>query len=719
MIFDLGLVRSIGYYTGAVFEVYDPTLGVPIGGGGRYDDLLGSFGAGRPAVGFALDVERLHIALAGEERGTGVVVAPAVMAMTGKSMTDWLDDLTIAVPRGALFEGTVELLASLGLDTTELRGNDRKLLFEDIGVITMRPSDVPTYVEDGAADLGITGKDVLLERGGRASDHGARERGRRQIYELLDLGYGRCTMVFATADRVNDRGEDPAAEALRRLGAMSVATKYPRIAARHLQETGRQGEIVEVKGSVELAPLTGLAEAIVDLTATGTTLRENGLVVREEIVECTARLIANPVAYKLKAAQIDQLLARLREQHRRRARPREPMRLQRLSIAQIDGLGGPLQAAAHLRSLVPARRERRGGRARDRGGRARTRRRRRAATTPRGFDTDGAAPRALLVPAEELDEALKLLDLELVAGLQVAIANVALVAQAGVSEDVAVELPQGQQVVLREVPVQAAAVYVPGGRAPYPSTVVMGVVTARAAGVIDVAVCAPPGRDGQIDPVILGACRLCGVERVYRMGGAQAIAALAYGTETVRRVDVIVGPGNLYVQEAKRSLSATVGIDGFAGPSDLLVVLGEDAGAARGGAGGAGHARAGRARRRQPRHRDLTVGACARRARARRSSGSWSNIPRWPTRHVRSCTPANARAAIELAECDRARASAADRRRARGARADGALRRLRVRRRRVRGRRSATTSRAPTTCCRPAARRGSARRSRRDSFAGA
>jgi ATP phosphoribosyltransferase len=228
-----------------------------------------------------------------------------------------LDGLTIAVPRGALFDGTVDLLASLGLDTTELRSNDRKLLFEDIGVITMRPSDVPTYVEDGAADLGITGKDVLLERsgrasGGRTSDLGARERGRRQIYELLDLGYGRCTMVFATADRINDRGEDPAAEALRRLGAMRVATKYPRIAARHLQEMGRQGEIVEVKGSVELAPLTGLAEAIVDLTATGTTLHENGLVVREEIVTCTARLIANPVAYKLKAAQIDALLERLR-----------------------------------------------------------------------------------------------------------------------------------------------------------------------------------------------------------------------------------------------------------------------------------------------------------------------------------------------------------------------------------------------------------------------
>jgi ATP phosphoribosyltransferase len=210
--------------------------------------------------------------------------------------------LTIAVPRGALFGGTVDLLGALGLDTDELRANDRKLLFEEIGVITMRPSDVPTYVEAGAADLGVTGKDVLLEQAPEQPGAGGRE-----VYELLDLRYGRCTMVLASK-----AGPDPAHEALRRLGVMRVATKYPRIAARHLEETGRQAEIVEVKGSVELAPLTGMVEAIVDLTATGTTLRENNLVVREEIVVCTARLIANPVAHKLKAARIDDLLAQLR-----------------------------------------------------------------------------------------------------------------------------------------------------------------------------------------------------------------------------------------------------------------------------------------------------------------------------------------------------------------------------------------------------------------------
>jgi len=211
--------------------------------------------------------------------------------------------LTIAVPRGALFDGTVDLLSALGLDTAELRSNDRKLLFEDIGVITMRPSDVPTYVESGAADLGVTGKDVLLEQSAQAPG----EEG-RVVYELMDLGYGRCVMVLATR-----AGADPALAALRRLGVMRVATKYPRIAARYLEETGRQAEIVEVKGSVELAPLTGMVEAIVDLTATGTTLRENDLVVREELFSCTARLVANRVSHKLKAGPIDELLSRLRE----------------------------------------------------------------------------------------------------------------------------------------------------------------------------------------------------------------------------------------------------------------------------------------------------------------------------------------------------------------------------------------------------------------------
>jgi histidinol dehydrogenase len=252
------------------------------------------------------------------------------------------------------------------------------------------------------------------------------------------------------------------------------------------------------------------------------------------------------------------------------------VRAERLGVEDVLRLGGPSGVAERLRSLVP------GGSSVEEdveviianvweGGDAAV------LDLTREFDTLGGDPRPLLVSAEELDEAIKGMALEVVAGLQVAIANVAQVAQAGVQGDVSVELPQGQRVTVRELPVRAAAVYVPGGRAPYPSTAVMGVVTARAAGVLDVVVCSPPGRGGEVDPVVLGTCRLLGVERVYRMGGAQAVAALTYGTQTVGAVDVIVGPGNLYVQEAKRQLSDRVGIDGFAGPSDLLVLFGGDA----------------------------------------------------------------------------------------------------------------------------------------------
>jgi ATP phosphoribosyltransferase len=206
-----------------------------------------------------------------------------------------MSPLKIAVPRGALFAHALDLLDRLGIDTSEVRTNERKLLFPASGIVTMRPSDVPTYVEAGAAALGITGKDVLMEQS------------ERDVYELQDLGFGRCTMVLATT-----AGADPAAEALRHLGVMRIATKYPKLAARWFERTGRQAEIVEVKGSVELAPLTGLVEGVVDLTATGATLRENGLVVREEIAVCTARLIANPVAHKLQAGAVDDLLERIR-----------------------------------------------------------------------------------------------------------------------------------------------------------------------------------------------------------------------------------------------------------------------------------------------------------------------------------------------------------------------------------------------------------------------
>lgn len=178
----------------------------------------------------------------------------------------------------------------------------------------------------------------------------------------------------------------------------------------------------------------------------------------------------------------------------------------------------------------------------------------------------------LLVEEAELERSVAALDPTVRSGLERAIENVRRVGEAGIEPDRTVDF-ETHSVTIRSAPVKRAAVYVPGGRAPYPSTVVMGVLTARVAGVPEIVVCSPP----PIDVVTLAACRLTGVKRVYRMGGAQAIAALAYGTESVAPVDVIVGPGNLYVQEAKHQVSAEAGIDGFAGPSDLVVVADGDA----------------------------------------------------------------------------------------------------------------------------------------------
>ena len=183
-----------------------------------------------------------------------------------------------------------------------------------------------------------------------------------------------------------------------------------------------------------------------------------------------------------------------------------------------------------------------------------------------------AAPQDFRVPAERVHAALDEISAEVRVGLDTAIANVERLAAAEVADELTVEMPEGQSVTLRELAVRRAGAYVPGGRAAYPSSVVMCCVPARVAGVAEIAVATPPGPGGAAHPAILAACALCGVEEVYLMGGAQAIAALAFGTGSVAPVDVIVGPGNAYVQEAKRQVSGVAAIDGIAGPSELLVV---------------------------------------------------------------------------------------------------------------------------------------------------
>ena len=178
----------------------------------------------------------------------------------------------------------------------------------------------------------------------------------------------------------------------------------------------------------------------------------------------------------------------------------------------------------------------------------------------------------LRVAPQDLDAAAAALRHDLRCGLEVAMANIAAVAGASLGDDADLRLPQGQRILVRELPVRRAAIYAPGGRNPYPSTVLMGAVTARVAGVEEIVVLSPGAH-----PTVLAACALCGVDEVYGVGGAHGVAAMAYGTETIPRVDVVAGPGGLWVQEAKRLVSGDVGIDGFLGPSDVLIVASEGA----------------------------------------------------------------------------------------------------------------------------------------------
>jgi len=202
--------------------------------------------------------------------------------------------LRVAVPKGAIFEDAVRALEGAGLPAGVLRENGRRLLYEAEGYefIVSRPSDVPVFVEYGAADIGVVGKDVL-------------EEGEPNVVELGDLGTGWCRMVLAaSAGRAEEvREEIGHAEVVR------VATKFPRTARRYFEAMGRQAEFIKLNGSVELAPIVGLADCIVDLVATGKTLRENDLVVLDEISTSTARLVANRGSYRLRNAEISTIAA--------------------------------------------------------------------------------------------------------------------------------------------------------------------------------------------------------------------------------------------------------------------------------------------------------------------------------------------------------------------------------------------------------------------------
>ena len=274
---DLSLADEMEYYNGLVFTGYVAGAPRAVLKGGRYDYLMQRFTPGAKAIGFALYLDEL-------DRRNGRGDQP-------ESGRAWLN---IALPKGRLGDKAYGLLAQAGYRATEDYNATRKLVVENpeagVRYFLVKPSDVAIYVEHGAADIGIVGKDILADSGA-------------DVYELMDTGLGKCRMCVAGPRTFTDDESR----------ALRVATKFVNIARDHYERSGRDIDIIKLNGSIELAPILGLSDVIVDIVETGTTLRENDLAVLEEFMPISARFIANKASYKFKYAPITELLTRMKE----------------------------------------------------------------------------------------------------------------------------------------------------------------------------------------------------------------------------------------------------------------------------------------------------------------------------------------------------------------------------------------------------------------------
>jgi histidinol dehydrogenase len=440
--------------------------------------------------------------------------------------------LTFALPKGRLLDPALQLLSSMGIRGLEV--DTRRLLLtdaeRDLRFIFLKPADIPTYVEYGAADLGIVGKDILAEQ-------------QPDVYEPIDLGFGFCRLVVAEPRELWER-DDPT-----KWSWVRVATKYPALTEHYFSDRGIQVEMIHLDGSIELAPLVGLAERIVDLVQSGETLRANGLVEVAEIMTSTARLIVNRDSLKTAPARVNALIGSMRGGAGVIRRQPRHLGAGRGPIATVRRRG---RADVILVEEIVA-----GVRVKERHG----------------------APRVLtLRSGRPLRRRLAVTAGDGAAGGR------------GGGHHHARSVYRGRirrfhrrarHVLAHDgcPGLSSARKSAAGARGPrprqgdaYPSTVLMTVIPARVAGVKEIVLVSPPSPDKSLNPAVLAAARVAGVTEAYRIGGAQAVAALAYGTETIRRVDKIVGPGNIYVALAKGRVFGDVGIDMIAGPSEVMVV---------------------------------------------------------------------------------------------------------------------------------------------------
>ena len=271
IIIDLGLVNRSNYYTGVIFHGYAEGSGITVLSGGRYDNLLEEFGMSTPAIGFAVEVSALCEAI--------------------REVINVERPIRIALTKGRLEKKTIGLFKTMGLDTTELENKGRRLILpvDKYETVLSKAPDVITYVEHGVCDIGIVGKDTIVENG-------------NSFYEVIDLNIGKCRFALACP-----KGTDFFTGYKRK----TVASKYPKVAKEFFASKGMDVDVIKIEGSVELAPLLGLADGIVDIVETGSTLKENGLEIVEEIFPISARVIVNMASMKLRKAEIEAFLSDL------------------------------------------------------------------------------------------------------------------------------------------------------------------------------------------------------------------------------------------------------------------------------------------------------------------------------------------------------------------------------------------------------------------------
>ena len=279
IVYDLSMLNKYSYYTGVIFRAYMSGVGECVAKGGRYDNLLKEFGKDAPAIGFVIVIDDL------------------LQAVRTPADEKYDNYLTFALTKGRLDDKTLDLLEKIGISCEEVKDKDtRKLIFVNdelkLRFFLAKGPDVPTYVESGVADIGVVGKDTIIEEA-------------RRVYEVLDLGFGKCRMCVC--------GPKEAGELLRHHEKIRVCTKYPTIAKDYFYNKKHQTvELIKLNGSVELGPIVGLSDVIVDIVETGSTLRENGLDILEEICPLSARMIVNQVSMQLKSDRIRSIIAKIK-----------------------------------------------------------------------------------------------------------------------------------------------------------------------------------------------------------------------------------------------------------------------------------------------------------------------------------------------------------------------------------------------------------------------